>query len=403
MLERLQPLPDDPILGIIVAHRDDDDPDKVDLGVGQYKNARGNTPVFAAVAEAERRVVDAQDTKGYVPPPGEPAFLSGLVDLLFGADHPAVATDRVGAVQTPGGSGALRVLAGLLLRAQPDTRLWVPDPTWGNHVPLLGAAGLDMRSYPYYDRGTHALTFDAMTEVVAERGPGEVVLVHGCCHNPCGADLSPAQWDVFIDLAVERGFTPMVDFAYHGLGEGLDADARGIRDLARRVDEVLVSYSASKNFGLYRERTGMAVTVAADADRAATQTSQMSNIARELYSMPPAHGASIVAEILSDDDLVATWRDEVDGMRARLNGLRALLSERLRTTTGTDEFDYIAHERGLFSFLGLTPDQVAALRHDHSVYAVPSSRINIAGITPDNVDHVARSIAAVLDDGDTVD
>lgn len=395
MLERLQPLPADPILGVIVACRTDPNPDTVDLGVGQYKDARGRTPVFAAVAEAERRVLAAQDSKGYVPPPGDPSFLAGVVELLLGADHPAAADGRVAAVQATGGSGALRVLAGMLLRAQPDTPLWVPDPTWGNHVPLLGAAGLDMRAYPYYDRARHLLTFDAMAATLAERGPGDVVLVHGCCHNPCGADLSPEQWDVVIDLATERGFTPFVDFAYHGLGEGLEADARGIRRLAERVPEVLVSYSASKNFGLYRERTGAAISIAATPDQAATQASQMANIARELYSMPPGHGASIVGTILSDDDLTRSWQDEVTSMRTRLTRLRALLAERLREATGTDEFDFVEHERGLFSFLGLDPDQVAALAADHSVYVIPSSRMNVAGVTDDNVDRVAGAVAAV--------
>ena len=304
--------------------------------------------------------------------------------------------DRVGAVQTTGGSGALRVLAGLLLRARADAPLWVPDPTWGNHIPLLGAAGLAINQYPYYDRTTHTLEFDAMMEMVRRRAPGDVVLVHGCCHNPCGADLSPEQWDQFVEVAAERGFTPFVDFAYHGLGEGLDEDARGIRLLAQRVPELIVAYSASKNFGLYRERTGLAITVARTAGDAATQTSQMANIARELYSMPPAHGASIVATILGDPDLRGSWVDEVASMRTRLNGLRALLSAHLRETTGGTEFDYIEHERGMFSFLGLSPDQVVALQREHSVYTIPSSRMNVAGVTEDNVDLVARAVASIL-------
>lgn len=396
MLERLESLPADPILGTIVACRNDPNPDKVDLGVGQYKDARGTTPIFAAVRAAEERVLAEQVTKGYVPPPGDLDFLSSMVATLLGPDHPAVVDNRVGAVQTTGGSGALRVLAGMLLRARDDAPLWAPNPTWGNHIPLLGAAGLAISQYPYYDKSTHSLEFDAMMEVVRQRGPGEVVLVHGCCHNPCGADLSPMQWDEFIEVAAERGFTPFVDVAYHGLGEGLDADARGIRLLAERVPELIVAYSASKNFGLYRERTGLAITVARTAEDAATQTSQMANIARELYSMPPAHGASIVATILADPDLTTSWEEEVASMRTRLNGLRALLSARLRETTGGTEFDYVEHERGMFSFLGLTPDQVTALQRDHSVYTIPSSRMNVAGVTEDNVDLVARAVAQVV-------
>ncbi|HUG85880.1 MAG TPA: aminotransferase class I/II-fold pyridoxal phosphate-dependent enzyme, partial [Euzebya sp.] len=223
----------------------------------------------------------------------------------------------------------------------------------------------------------------------------DVALLHGCCHNPCGADLTTEQWDAVADLAEERGFTPYVDIAYHGLGEGLEEDTYGVRMLARRVPEMLVSYSASKNFGLYRERTGLAITVNAAAEGAATDTSQMANIARELYSMPPAHGASIVAEILGDEALTASWAAEVGAMRNRINGLRALLSDRLRDATQSEAFDFIAAERGMFSFLGFTPDQVVALQRQNSVYPIPSSRINVAGITESNVDYVAQAIAQV--------
>lgn len=395
MLDKLSPLPPDPILGTTVACRNDPNPNKVDLGVGVYKDPHGNTPVFAAVKEAEQRVLATQDTKVYVSPPGDARFIAGVLRELFGADHPVLAEERVGAVQTPGGSGALRVGAGLLLRAKADTQLWVPTPTWGNHIPLLGAAGLDMQQYPYYDRATHAIEFDQMVDTLKQREPGDVVLFHGCCHNPCGADLTVQQWDAVADLAVERGFTPYVDIAYQGLGKGLEEDAYGVRMLSQRVPEMLVSYSASKNFGLYRERTGLAVTVNATADGARTDTSQMANIARELYSMPPAHGASIVGEILDDVELTASWKGEVTTMRDRLNSLRALLAERLAQATGSATFDFIAGERGMFSFLGLTPDQVARLQQEYSIYPIPSSRINVAGVTQANVDYVARSIAAV--------
>ena len=252
-----------------------------------------------------------------------------------------------------------------------------------------------MQQYPYYDKQTHVIEFEAMVDTLKQRGPGDVVLLHGCCHNPCGADLTREQWDTIGDLAEERGFTPYVDFAYHGLAEGMDADAYGVRMLADRLPELLVAYSASKNFGLYRERTGLALTITATADGASTATSQMANIARELYSMPPAHGASIVGEILDDEVLTADWKAEVGQMRERINGLRAMLSEHLRTATDSTDFDYIAGERGMFSFLGLSPEQVTALQHDHSVYPIPSSRVNIAGVTEENVARVAAGIAAV--------
>lgn len=396
MLDNLSPLPPDPILGTTVACRTDDNPNKVDLGVGVYKDDNGNTPIFEAVREAEQRVLADQDTKVYVSPPGDARFIAGVTRELFGLDHQAVGDQRIGAVQAPGGSGALRVGAGLLLRAKPDTQLWVSTPTWGNHIPLLGAAGLQMQQYPYYDRSTHSIQFDQMLDTLKQRGPGDVVLLHGCCHNPCGADLSRDQWDAVGDLADERGFTPYVDIAYHGLGEGLEQDAYGVRMLSARLPEMLISYSASKNFGLYRERTGLALTVNATAEGARTDTSQMANIARELYSMPPAHGASIVGTILDDKALTASWEHEVSQMRTRLNGLRALLAGRLAHATGTDEFDYIAGERGMFSFLGLSPEQVGQLQADHSVYPIPSSRINVAGITKDNVDYVATAIASVM-------
>ncbi len=396
MLENLSPLPPDPILGTTVACRNDPNPDKVDLGVGVYKDASGNTPVFAAVSAAESRVLAQQPTKVYVSPPGDARFIAGITRELFGPDNHVIAEGRIGAVQAPGGSGALRLGAGLLLRAKAGTQLWVPTPTWGNHIPLMGAAGLDIQQYPYYDRGSHLIQFEQMLATLAGRGPGDVVLIHGCCHNPCGADLSPEQWDAVADVAERRGFTPYVDFAYHGLGEGMEEDSYGVRLLASRVPEMLIAYSASKNFGLYRERTGLAITVNATSDGAATDTSQMANIARELYSMPPAHGASIVGEILDDADLTASWKGEVTQMRTRINGLRALLSDTLREVTGTDEFDFIAGERGMFSFLGLTPEQVQSLQREHSVYPIPSSRINVAGITEGNVGYVAKAIAAVV-------
>lgn len=396
MLDALSPLPPDPILGTTVACRNDPNPNKVDLGVGVYKDDEGNTPVFRAVRLAEATVLEDQGTKVYVSPPGDPRFISGITRELFGADHQVLTGNRVGAVQAPGGSGALRLGAGLLLRAKSDTQLWVPTPTWGNHIPLMGAAGLDMQQYPYYDRQTHVIEFDKMVETLKQRGPGDVVLVHGCCHNPCGADLTREQWDAVGDLAEERGFTPYIDFAYHGLAEGMEADAYGVRMLANRVPEMLVAYSASKNFGLYRERTGLAIAITADEAGAATATSQMANIARELYSMPPAHGASIVGEVLDDPVLTTDWKAEVGEMRERINGLRALLAERLREATDGNEFDFIAGERGMFSFLGLDADQVTKLQREHSVYPIPSSRINVAGITEANATYVAEAVAAVL-------
>lgn len=394
MLDALEPLPADPILGLIGAYQSDPNPNKVDLGAGVYRDAGGTTPVFAAVRTAEQRLIADQRTKSYVAPPGDPAFIGGVTRELFGDHHPAVVAGRAGAVQAPGGCGALRLGAELIQRVRPGAPLWVSTPTWPNHQPLLGDAGLTIRPYPYYDHDAHAVDFDAMRAALSDLGPDDVVLVHGCCHNPSGGDLSHRQWDAFGDLAAERGFVPFVDIAYHGLGEGLTEDGYAVRMLAERVPELLVAYSCSKNFGLYRERAGLICAVTPTAETAAAARTQLNSIARGIYSMPPAHGASIVGHILGDPELRAGWRDELAGMRNRLLSVRALFAERM-AERGAD-FDFIARERGLFSFLGITAEQVRRLRDEYSVYLLESSRINVAGITEGNVDYLAEALATVL-------
>lgn len=394
MFETLTPLPADPILGLITAHRGDTNPQKIDLGVGVYKDEQGNTPILAAVTEAEQRLAIAETSKSYVAPPGDPTFLSGVTRLLFGADHPALAEGRVGAVQSPGGCGALRLGAELANRIRSGARVVVPTPTWANHIPLLGDAGLEIGEYPYYDRGSHKVDFAAMTEALKLLEPGDLALLHGCCHNPCGADLAPAQWDAVAELALERGFTPLVDIAYHGLADGLDADAYGVRTLAAQLPELLIAYSCSKNFGLYRERAGLVAVISDDVAAARTATTHLNSIARGIYSMPPAHGAAIVGTILADAELTASWTEELTGMRARLNGMRRLLADTL-ATKGAPEFGFVAEERGLFSFLGLSPEEVARLVTEKGIYLVGSSRINVAGITPDNVGYLADAILHV--------
>lgn len=396
MLETLTPLPPDPILGLITAYRDDPNPDKIDLSVGIYKDDDGTTPVLEAVADAERHLVAEQTTKSYVAPPGDPDFLAGLCDVLFGAGHPAVAAGRVRAVQSPGGCGALRLGGELVQRIRPGATLWVPDPTWANHIPLLGDAGLRIEQYPYYDRAAHAIDFDAMAAALSALQPGDVALFHGCCHNPCGADLVAEQWRAVADLVTERGITPIVDLAYQGLGEGLEADAYGARLLAERAEELLVAYSCSKNFGLYRERAGMIAVVAATPEAAFAAQTHLNSIARGIYSMPPSHGAAIVGRILADEALTAAWQAELGGMRDRLNGMRRLLADTL-AAKGAPEFGFIARERGMFSFLGFTPQQVRTLIETHSVYLVDSSRINVAGVSKSNVEHLAEAIITVRD------
>lgn len=396
MFDVLQPYPPDPILRLIADFRADSRTDKVDLGVGVYKDESGHTPIMAAVKTAERRVFAGEDSKTYIGPAGVPEFNVEVAKLTFGADHPALASGRVATVLTPGGCGALRVGAELLKRAAPGATIWVSDPTWANHIPLLGNAGLKIREYPYYDRASSTLRFDAMMSTLAEAARGEVVLLHGCCHNPCGADLDLDQWRAVAELAERRGFLPFVDLAYQGLGDGLDADAAGLRLLAERVPEMLVASSCSKNFGLYRERVGSLSVVGEIAPRAEIAVSHVNNIVRGIYSMPPSHGGAIVAEILRDPVLDAQWRTELGEMRDRINGLRRLLREKLRARGVARDFSFIERERGMFSFLGLSEAQVARLIAEFGIYMVNSSRINVAGISRANVDYVVDALATVM-------
>lgn len=396
MFASLNPLPADPILGLLAAFRGDPRAHKVDLGVGVYKDDKGATPIMVAVKEAEARFQRSEHTKAYIGPAGVPEFNDGIRDLMFGSDHPALADNRVRTVLTPGGCGALRVGAELLKRCAPDTTIWVSDPTWANHMPLLGNAGLKLAQYPYYDLATSSLKFDAMMATLATVGSGDVVLLHGCCHNPCGADLSPPQWLEVAALAQRNGFLPYIDLAYQGFGEGLAEDAYGVRLMAEVVPEVLVASSCSKNFGLYRERVGSLSVVSASAAVADAALTHINSVVRGNYSMPPSHGGAIVGVILHDEALRRSWEQELATMRDRINGLRALLAARLAERAAPRDFSFIRRERGMFSFLGISPRQVAQLRETYGIYIVDSSRINIAGVNADNIDYVAEAIVAVL-------
>lgn len=396
MLDSLKVLPPDAILSIMGLFRADPDPNKVDLSVGVYQDETGNTPVLDCVKRAERQVYDGEQTKTYVSIAGNAGFNRGIEELMFGAGHPALEGKRVATVQTPGGSGAVSVVGHLMQRARPDTRVFLSDPSWPNHKPLLSLAGLAIEQYPYYDYEAHCVDFDAMAGAIGKMRPGDCVLIHGCCHNPCGADLSVEQWDALAGICERTGVVPFIDIAYQGLAEGLDQDAYGLRIMAERLPEVLVATSCSKNFGLYRERVGAACVVSADAERSGPVASNLANIARSLYSMPPDHGAAIVDRILHDFGLRELWVEELGGMRDRLNSLRRLLAEKLAERGTAVDFSFIANERGMFSFLGISREQVVRLREEFHVYMVESSRINIAGINRRNVDRVADSIAAVL-------
>lgn len=396
MFETLKPLPPDAILGIMTLFRADPHPGKIDLSVGVYQDEQGRTPVLASVKRAEKAILDAQDSKTYVAIAGNAGFNTGVQELLYGKDHPALKAGRVATVQTPGGSGGLSIAGHLLARSKPNARVYVSDPTWPNHVPLLKMSGLELETYPYYDYARHRVDFDAMWGKLEKAKAGELVLIHGCCHNPCGADLSHEQWETLTQLFEKRGLVPFIDFAYQGLAEGIDEDAYGARLMAARLPEVVVVTSCSKNLGLYRERVGAASFVSANAEASKLVLANASNVARGIYSMPPDHGAAIVSHILHDPALRAQWVKELDEMRNRLNGLRKLLVDKLAARKTPIDFSFIARERGMFSFLGITKEQVIRLREQFHIYMVESSRVNIAGINHKNVDTVADAIAAVL-------
>ena len=396
MFETLKPLPPDAILGIMTLFRADQHPGKIDLSVGVYQDEKGHTPVLQSVKRAERAIIDAQDSKTYVAIAGNAGFNRGIEALLFGANHPALKDGRVATVQTPGGSGALSVAGHLIQRAKPNARVHISDPSWPNHLPLLKLSGLQLEVYPYYDYQKHRIDFDAMVAKLERVSAGDLVLLHGCCHNPCGADLSKEQWNALVDLCARRDLVPFIDLAYQGLAEGLEEDPYGVRLMAERLPEVVVVTSCSKNLGLYRERVGAASIVCSSAPATQLALANASNVARGIYSMPPDHGAAIAGHILHDATLRALWVEELKEMRTRLNGLRRLLVDELRERKTPIDFSFIGKERGMFSFLGISKEQVIRLREQFHVYMIESSRINVAGINHANVGYVADSIAAVL-------
>jgi aspartate aminotransferase len=395
MLDVLEQLPSDPILGLAAEARADANPLKVDLTVGIYMDEDGICPVFEAVRRAQRSLCEEEVSKAYLPAAGDPAFNAGMQRLVFGEGSAALAAGRISSVAAPGGCGALRIGAEVIQAAAPGTRVWVSDPTWPVHIPLLGSVGLHFQSYRYYDPQTHGVDFDGMVADLRTAASGEIVLLHGCCHNPCGADLSPDQWGVIADMAEAQGFIPFIDIAYQGLGDGLEADAAGLRLLAERLPELIVGASCSKNMGLYRERTGIALFVCRDAANAAAVQSQALAAARRVYSMPPAHGALLAGRVLADAELGALWREELGTMCARINRLRSTLRGKLESACSRD-FGFIEAEKGMFSFLGLSVEQARHLRSEHSVYMLDSSRINVAGVNAGNIDYLADAVAATL-------
>lgn len=397
MFEVLPRLPADPILGLSAAYREDTNPNKIDLGVGVYKDELGNTPILDSVAEAQKILLNEETSKTYITPQGVQGYIDGMLDLLLGKGHPVLVADRVAAVQAPGGCGALRILAELINRCQEGATVWVSDPTWANHIPLMESAGLKIEKYPYFDKATGGINFDAMAESLkANAKKGDIVLLHGCCHNPTGADLTNEQWHTVLEIAQSTGFTPFVDTAYQGFGDGLEEDAYGLRLLAENLPEMLIAASCSKNFGLYRERVGLAVIISNDSATRGILQSQIQSVARGSYSMPPSYGGALVNIILSSEKLNQKWQNEVAAMRNRMQDLRVLLVDKLNEKGATTDFGFVTKQKGMFSFLCISPEQVQRIRNEHSVYFVDSSRVNIAGISKSNVDRLAEALVSVL-------
>uniref|UniRef100_E6XKN3 Aminotransferase n=1 Tax=Shewanella putrefaciens (strain 200) TaxID=399804 RepID=E6XKN3_SHEP2 len=396
MFNKLTAMPADPILGLLTQYREDNHPQKVDLGVGVYKDPTGVTPILSCVKKAEKFRLDTETTKVYIGPTGSPQFNTLVTELAFGAGHSAIIANRIRTVSTPGGTGALRVAGDFIKRCNPNAVLWVSDPTWANHIGLFEAAGITVKTYPYYDYDSKSLKFDEMLAALSQVSPDDVVLFHACCHNPSGMDFTTEQWDKVVALTKDQGFTPLIDMAYQGFGDGVDIDAYGVRQMAAAVDNMILCSSCSKNFGLYRERIGSCSVIAKDANTANIAQSVLLYVVRCLYSMPPAHGAAIVETILGSKELTQEWLDELKVMRDRINGNRAILVDKLKANGVNRDFSFIARQKGMFSFLGVNPEQVARLQKEFSIYMVGSSRISIAGISEDNVDYLAQSIAKVI-------
>jgi aspartate aminotransferase len=396
MFQSLTPLPPDPILGLSVAFKADTNPNKIDLGIGVYKDAQGNTPVMSAVKKAEDIILNSQTTKTYVGPVGAAEYNETVARMVLGETlYDSLGKRRV-TVQSPGGTGGLRLAAEFIKKANADATVWVSDPTWANHVPLITSAGLKIEKYPYYDYTSHSVRFEEMLDCLRRVTQGDLVLLHGCCHNPSGADLNQQQWQAVRDVALKQGFTVFIDMAYQGLGDGIDEDVYGVRQLAESLPELIIVTSCSKNFGLYRERTG-ALTVICDSDASTkAATTLIAAAARANYSMPPDHGAAIVQLIMHDADLRSEWDQELTGMRDRINGLRSLLVERIATAGIEEDFSFIEREKGMFSFLGVNVEQVQTLINDYSIYLVNSSRINVASVNESNIDYLTSSLAKVL-------
>ena len=396
MFENVQMAPADPILGLTETFKADTNSAKINLSVGVYQDAHGNTPVLGTVKEAEKRILAQENSKSYLPMTGDAVYCQRVQELVFGEDHEIITSKRAATAQCPGGTGALRVAGDYLHRLHPGANIWLSDPTWANHGTIFNAADLECKKYSYRDPQTNGLDFAALCKAIEEIPAGDVIVLHGCCHNPTGIDPTPEQWALIGDLLAKQGVLPLVDFAYQGLANGIDEDRAGLLELTKKVKQLLVCSSFSKNFGLYRERTGALTVVADNAEQATKVMSQIKLRIRYNYSNPPSHGAQVAALVLSDPELKARWQEEVADIRNRINEMRHLFVKTLEEKGAEQDFSSIIQQRGMFSFSGLTNEQVLRLRDEYSIYIVSSGRINVAGMTYDNMERLCDAIVAVL-------
>jgi aspartate aminotransferase len=395
MFSKLTKLPADPILGLSVKFKADVNANKIDLGAGIYKDENGHTPVLSCVKTAEKFRLENENSKAYLSSAGSVLFNEKMTSLILG-DHKVIGENRVRTISTPGGTGALRTAGEFIKTCTPGATIWVSNPTWANHQGVFTAAGLNVKTYPYYDYENNSLDFEGMLNALKQVSKDDAVLLHACCHNPSGMDLSKEQWQQVAEVAKHVGFIPVVDMAYQGFGQDLDTDAYGLRLMADNVEQMIICSSCSKNFGLYRERIGACSIIGKDSIAADIINSVLLSVVRVNYSMPPAHGAAIVETILNSTELTTQWHGELKEMRDRINGMRQLLVDQLSANGVTRDFSFITQQNGMFSFLGIDKAQVQRLQDEFSIYIVGSSRISLAGISPDNVNYLTQSIAKVL-------
>ena len=396
MFEKMAAAAADPILGLNDAFNQDIRSGKINLGVGVYKNEHGQTPVLNSVKKAEAALLQGETSKSYLGIQGNPDYGAAVQKLLLGSDSPIIQQQRACTANSPGGTGGLYIAAQLIARQLDHATVWLSDPSWANHASILAASGLDVATYRYYDADRKTLNFDAMLDDLQGMAAGDVLLVHGCCHNPTGVDPDAQQWEILAKFCGDKGVLPFFDFAYQGFGVGIEEDAQGLRLFAQYCDELIIASSFSKNFGIYNDRTGACTLVAKDADSATRAFSQLKRIIRAIYSNPPAHGSAVVTHVLGDDALRAEWEQELATMRNRIHAMRRLFVRNLKDKGVKQDFSFIEQQRGMFSFSGLNTEQVIKLREADAIYAVDSGRFNVAAMTESNMDALCAAIARVV-------